>query len=157
MNCLTHCWWQILAATVAYWMIGAIWFNPKVFGTLWQKSHGLPEMTDEARKEAMKQMPMMMLKSFVFALMICIALCYFICAGACCNMHCTGPDMCMPIMLHNLKIALMISVFAIGGGMSMGYTYQQKPLSAYLVDIGYHVVASIIAVTILHLLTCHVG
>ena len=156
MSCLTHCWWQILAATVAYWMIGAIWFNPKVFGTIWQKSHGLPEMTEERKKEAMKMMPMMMLKSFIFSLMICIALCYFICQGCCSLGHCTGPEMCMPTMLHNIKIALLLSIFTAGGAMSMGYTYQMKPLSAYLVDIAYHVVASVIAVFVLHLLCCHI-
>ncbi len=57
MNCLTHCWWQILAATVAYWMIGALWYYPKVFGTIWQKSHGMPEMTEEKKKEVGMMMP----------------------------------------------------------------------------------------------------
>jgi hypothetical protein len=157
MNCLTHCWWQILAATVAYWMLGAIWFNPKVFGTIWQRSHGMPEMNDAAMEKAKKMMPMLVLKSFIFSLFICIALCYFMCAGCCSLGHCTGPEMCMPMMMHNLKVALLLSIFAIGGAMSMGYTYQMKPLSAYLVDIGYHVVGCCIAVAVLHLLCCHCG
>jgi hypothetical protein len=159
MNCLTHCWWQILAATVAYWMIGAIWFNPKVFGTLWQKSHGMPEMTEEKKKEVGMMMPRLLLTSFVGALFICIALCYFMCAScasSCCT-HCTGPDMCMPTMMHNIKIALLLSIGTAGGAIIMGYVYQMKPLSAYIVDIGYHVVSSIIAVAVLHLLLCHFG
>jgi hypothetical protein len=58
-------------------------------------------------------------------------------------------------MMHLIKIALMLSVFTAGGSIAMGFIYQQKPMSAYLVDIGYHVVGSVIAVTVLHLLCCH--
>lgn len=160
MNCLTHCWWQILAATFAYWMIGAIWFNPKVFGTLWQKSHGLPEMTEDKRNEVKKMMPMLMLKSFIGSLLICSALGYVLCSACCTGgacVHCTSPAMCMPMLLHAIKIALLISIGAIGGATIMGYTYQMKPTGAYLVDIGYHVVAGIIAAIVLHLCMCHVG
>ncbi|MEY2828190.1 MAG: hypothetical protein RIQ33_48 [Bacteroidota bacterium] len=150
-----HCWWQILVATLAYWMVGSIWFTPKVFGKIWQKSHQLPELNDEAMKEAMKKMPVMMVKSFLSSLLICTSLCYFMCSSNCC-VQCTGPAMCMPIMMHNLKIALLLGIATIGGAMSMGYIYQQKPIAAYLVDIGYHVVSLIIASAVLHLLCSHI-
>ncbi len=157
MNCLTHYWWQILVATVSYFMIGAIWFNPKVFGTLWQKSHNMPEMTDENRRAAQKMLPMAMAKSFVGALLICISLCYVLCVTCGCCIHCTTPDMCMPILMHTVKVALLLSIGTSGGSIMMGYVYQMKPTSAYLVDIGYHVVSTTIAAIVLHLLMCHLA
>ena len=158
MNCLTHCWWQILAAAVAYWMIGALWYYPKVFGTIWQKSHGLPEMTEDKMKEVKMMMPRMLLTSFAGALLICVALCYVLCAscGGCC-IHCTGPDMCMPMLMHTIKVALLLSIGINGGTLIMGYVYQMKPLSAYLIDMGYHVVATVVAAVVLHFTMCHCG
>lgn len=39
----------ILVASVVAWIIGAIWYNPKVFGTVWMKESG---MTEEKLKGA---------------------------------------------------------------------------------------------------------
>ena len=67
---LQHCWWQIIVAAIAYFALGAIWFNPKVLGTMWMNSHGI-KFDPEKMKEGMA---MRMGLSFI-QIYLCYALC----------------------------------------------------------------------------------
>lgn len=153
METLQHCWWQILLAGLAYFVLGAVWYNQKVLGTLWQKSHNLT-FTEEQMKAGLN--PVMMLFSLVCTIVMSAVICYFCynisgnmggaaCAGSSC--WCGGFWLC-------LKIGLLLGLGTAFASMSMGYIYQQKPLNAYLIDGGYHVIGNILAAMVLHLTCC---
>ena len=36
-------WLGVLAATLAYFVLGALWYSPMLFGNRWMKSAGMPE------------------------------------------------------------------------------------------------------------------
>ncbi|GGH37663.1 hypothetical protein IA57_05435 [Mangrovimonas yunxiaonensis] len=59
----------LLAAAVSALVMGAIWYNPKVFGTAWAQA---AEMTEEKMKSA--NMAKIFILAFVFAFMLAIVL-----------------------------------------------------------------------------------
>src|SRR5688572_28117590 len=85
MTTLMHFWWQVLVAALAYFVLGAIWYNPKVFGTAWAKSHGI-EMDPAKRKET--NMARLFLMSFLCAFLLSAAtlwVCVATCQGGLCS------------------------------------------------------------------------
>lgn len=143
MTSILQIWWQILVAALAYFMLGAIWFNPKVFGSIWASSHGL-EMDPEKRKEV--NMVRLMGTAFVFTIMITTII------AKVCLMACGGGEACHAIgIMHCLKIGFMIGG-AIALGIWMTYMYLMKPITAFITDGLYHIIGSILAASILYLL-----
>ncbi|MFA6260819.1 MAG: DUF1761 domain-containing protein [Bacteroidia bacterium] len=144
MTIIMHCWWQILVAAAAYFALGAIWFNPRVFGTVWMKGHGIV-MDPEKRKEA--NMGMIFGSSYVLTVLVCSAICWT-CVVSGCGMEC-GPE----TLWNCIRTGIMI-----GGVMACSiaitYLYLQKPLSAFVTDGGYHIVGSILASLVMHWLGC---
>jgi hypothetical protein len=67
-------WLAILVATVAYFLIGAVWYSPSLFGPAWMKSMGIS--MDEARRpraSAMTRMYMLaLINSFILVLVLSI-------------------------------------------------------------------------------------
>ncbi|MFI5221069.1 MAG: DUF1761 domain-containing protein [Bacteroidia bacterium] len=144
MSILIHCWWQIIVAAIIYFALGAAWFNPKVFGTIWMNSHGIKQPTEEERKSM--NMGKMFAPSFLCTLIFSAAICWICCAS--CGVNCTSMG-----MMHCLKVGFLVGLIG-ASSISMAYLYQMKPLNAFLTDGLYHVVGSMLAATTLHLLGC---
>ena len=144
MTVITHCWWQIIVAAIVYFALGAVWFNPKVFGSVWMNSHGIV-MDEEKKKNT--NMGLMMGLSFVCTLIFSAAICWICCATSCDgSCHAMG-------MMHCLKIGFLVG-FVGATSISMAYLYQMKPLNAFVTDGFYHIVGSLLAAATLHLLGC---
>ena len=47
--------WAVLAATLAQFIIGMIWYTP-LFGKMWGEMHGFNNLSKEKQQEMMKQM-----------------------------------------------------------------------------------------------------
>lgn len=141
MNSILEIWWQILLAAIAYFSLGAIWFNPKVFGTAWANAHGL-EMNPEKRKEV--NMVQLMGTAFLFTVMISTIIAKF------CMLTCGAGEACHAMgIMHCIKIGLMVG--AVGAlAIWMTYMYLMKPINAYLTDGLYHIIGSILASCVLY-------
>ncbi len=141
MNSILEIWWQILLAAVAYFSLGAIWFNPKVFGTTWANAHGL-EMDPEKRKEV--NMVQLMGTAFLFTVMISTVI------AKLCMMSCGVGEACHAMgIMHCIKIGLMVG--GIGAlAIWMTYMYLMKPINAFLTDGLYHIIGSILASCVLY-------
>jgi hypothetical protein len=144
---MMHCWWQILVAAIAYFALGAIWFNQKVFGKAWMEGHGIV-MNEEDKKKV--HMGGMMFKSFLCTLIITAVICKLCCAG--CMKTVEGMCMAGGIM-HCIHYGLLVGI-VISAAISMTYIYLMKKTKAYIVDCGYHLVGSTLAAAILGLLGC---
>lgn len=81
-------------------MLGAICFDPKVFGSIWANAHGM-EMDPEKRKEV--NMVRLMGTAFVFTIMITTII------AKVCLMACGGGDAC----LYSLSIGSLLNYFSI--------------------------------------------
>jgi hypothetical protein len=113
----------ILTATVSTFMLGGLWYSPRLFGRAWMQEMGF---TDESLK-AKGDVGRIMGISFVLELIMAFNLAAFI-----------GP-----------KASLGFGLFAgaaAGFGwvaLSLGVTYlfERKPLRLFLINAGYHGVA----------------
>lgn len=140
MTSILEIWWQILVASVAYFMLGSIWFNPKVFGTAWAKSHGI-EMDPERRKEV--NMAKLMGTAFLFTVMITTII------AKVCLISCGGGEACHAMgIMHCVKIGVLIGG-AIAAAISMTYMFLMRPANALILDGLFHVVGSVIASCVL--------
>ncbi|HLG40808.1 MAG TPA: DUF1761 domain-containing protein, partial [Chitinophagaceae bacterium] len=67
-------WIAVLVSGLAYFALGAIWFNKNVFGTMWMKAHNISPPTAEDKK----QMPKMMIGTFVLCIIGAMVTGYFV-------------------------------------------------------------------------------
>jgi hypothetical protein len=148
MNTIMHCWWQIIVAAIPYFMLGAIWFNPKVFGTLWASGHGI--VMDEAKKKEVN-MGKLFGMSFICALILCAVVCWVCCQGT--NGMCAEGELCNSSMCHCIACGFMVGLAA-AAAISMHYVYLMKPIRVFIIDGGYHIVGCTMAAIVFHLLGC---
>lgn len=125
-------WLAIAVAAIAYFSLGAIWFNPKVFGTAWMKGHNITP-SEEDKKNMGKIMGMTLVLCFVGAMISC----YFVLA------------LNSWTWMSGAKIGLLAGSGFTGVGIAMNYMYTKKPISLIIIDSLYHVAGLIICCVIL--------
>jgi hypothetical protein len=118
----------VAVSAVAYFVLGAIYFNPKVVGTAWMKGHNLGNPTEEDKKGMGKMMAI----TFVYCLIGCI--------GVACLVEIIRPV----TWLLAAKIGLLASVFA-SVSIAMSYMYTKKSFQIVMIDSGYHIIGLIVA------------
>jgi len=125
-------WLAIAVAAIAYFSLGAIWFNPKVFGTAWMKGHGIiPNEEDK------KNMGKVMAMTFVLCFIGAMVSCYFVYAVNSWT------------WMTGAKIGLVAGCGFSGVAIAMNYMYTRKPMSLIIIDSSYHVIGFIICCVIL--------
>lgn len=67
----------VLVATVAQFVVGAIWYMP-VFGKLWGQMHGFDKLSKAEQKEAQSKMAPLMITQFLFTILTTYVLAHFI-------------------------------------------------------------------------------
>jgi hypothetical protein len=126
---LSHLNWLAVAiSAVAYFALGAIYFNPKVMGTKWMEGHKLSQPTEEDKKNMGKIMGM----TFV--------LCFIACIGIGCIVQIIMPGN----MVVAVKIGLLAGLFA-SLSLAMSYMYTKKSVQLIIIDSAYHFIGLIIA------------
>ena len=130
-------WLAIFVSAIAYFALGAIWFNPKVFGTIWMTGHSLT-VTEEDKK----RMPMVMVCTFILCFIGVTALSYFVYVSRF-YLHTNW------VWYSGLKIGLVAGCGFSGVGIAMNYVYTKKSFTLILIDSAYHVVGMIISGIIL--------
>ena len=131
-------WLAVIVSAIAYFALGAIWFNPKVFGTIWMKGHNLAPPTEEDKK----RMPMRMLSTFILCLIGAAAMAYFMYVSS--SYHHTSWR-----WYSGVKIGLIAGCGFSGVGIAMNYIYTRKSFTLILIDSAYHVVGMIVSGIIL--------
>jgi len=118
----------VAVSAVAYFALGAIYFNPKVMGTKWMEGHKLGQPTEEDKKNMGKIMGM----TFV--------LCFFACIGIGCLVQIIMPTS----MMVAVKIGLLAGLFA-SLSLAMSYMYTKKSMQLIIIDSAYHFIGLVIA------------
>ena len=126
-------WLHIFVATLAYFMLGALWYSPVLFVKQWIKFHNI-NIDDPDAKKGVAQVFLM---SFVcmFLAVTAIAICQHFFKTT--------------TLLSGLKVGLFLSVFLCATAISIGYIYLKKPLSLFAIDCGYQIIGCSIAGAIL--------
>lgn len=130
-------WLAVIAATIAFFAFGAIWYGP-LFGEIWMAAEGITEEMAEAR---MAEMGMAMW--LIFALLITLGQAI----GVLMVLHIAGAKR----LPASLKYAFWLCVTIVLPILAYASIYSGYPLNGFMIDaghllIGYLIMASIYAV-----------
>jgi hypothetical protein len=126
-------WLAVLVATLAYFMLGALWYSKILFGAKWASLVKL----DMNNPDLKKGMGKMMAGSFVLMLIVCTGLALlivkfdFIGLGA------------------GIRMGMLTGLCFATTAVSITYIYENKPSGLYLITNGYHVLGHVIAAIII--------
>ena len=121
--------WAVLLAAVSSFMLGGLWYSPRVFGQAWNAENGgQPPAGHPARVFA---------ASFVFSLIAAIAF-----AGL------FGPEPSLPVAVQK---GLLIGCGFVAACFGINYQFAQRTFKLWLIDSGYHVAQFILFALILGL------
>ncbi len=124
-------WIAVLAAGIAAWALGALWYSPLLFGKAWQKESGL---TEENIKNA--NMPLIFGTSAVMMIIMSAGLAMFF----------QGDEMMNAV--KGLKMGLMTGLLFVAPSTAINYLYQRKSFKLWLIDAAYQVALLALAGTI---------
>jgi hypothetical protein len=111
--------WAVLVASLAFWVLGALWYSPVLFGKRWQKEIG---MTEEELGKA--NMALIFGTSFLIMLFMVWALNFVI------NSH-KAEDVSLSLGLtYGLFIGFFFSMLTMG----INYLYQRRSIVLWLID-----------------------
>jgi uncharacterized protein YacL len=129
-NAILHLNWpMVLAAAVAYYAIGALWYTV-LFGKYWVKAHKI-DTNDKSG----------MMKTMIMGFLLTVLMCA--CVGLMMNsVRCKELDDCF-IRSYILLAGLVVAV------LGTAYNYLKKPYGVWVVDIAYHLVGLAVAGLIL--------
>jgi hypothetical protein len=114
-------WLAVVAAAVAAFVIGGLWYSPVLFHRVWLRESGLTEA------EASKGNPAMTFGlSFVLALVASAVFAMFL-----------GPA---PKFSFALGAGLAAGVGWVATSFGINYLFEKKSLALWMVNAGYHVV-----------------
>ncbi|HPG12256.1 MAG TPA: DUF1761 domain-containing protein [Chitinophagaceae bacterium] len=127
-------WLAVAVATVAYFMLGALWYSKALFANSWIKSTGV----DMNNPDAKKGVGGIMLTTFILEFIICIGLGILVY-----RLNLVGGFM------SGVKLGVLTGVCFSGTVIFISYMYQSKAKPLGFIDGGYHLVGNIIAAVIL--------
>lgn len=116
-------WLHIAVAGIAYFILGAIWHTPALFGKYWAEKHSI-QMNEEPKKK----MPRM-IGAFLFSIVMAFGM------GLVLHLM-QSPGTCM----NGIKAGLFFGAVFAAAPIAINYLYTSKPIKLWLIDAGYHVV-----------------
>lgn len=127
-------WLAVLVATVAYFVIGALWYSKALFGTTWARLVNL----DMNNPELKKGMGGMMVSTFILMAIVSFGLEVLILKIGFAQEFTFG-----------IKLGLLTGLAFATTAVSINYVYERRPANLYLINNGYHVIGHIVVATIL--------
>lgn len=129
-------WIAIALAVLSNFALGFIWYNPKVFGSMWLRSIGKDPATF---KPNMKKMPYIMLASLVGAFFMAFVMYMIITVGhAAEGPQGTGHE---PWFGHGMLHGFMIALGTAIPILIMNGLYEEKKTANILIHLGYWIVS----------------
>ena len=126
-------WLAVIVATVAYFLLGALWYSV-LFGKKWAQLVKL----DTTNPDLKKGMGGMMLSTFVLILIVCFGLEVLI-----------VKINFLQEITYGIKLGLLTGLAFATTAVSINYVYERRPTNLYLINNGYHVLGHVIAAIIL--------
>jgi Protein of unknown function (DUF1761) len=111
----------VLAAALAAFAIGAVWYSPALFARAWMRATGLTE-------ERLKQGNMAVIFGLAFALELVAALVLGLFLGPEAN------------LAFGTAAGFMTGLFWVSGALGVVYLFERRPLALWCIDAGYQVV-----------------
>jgi hypothetical protein len=123
-------WAKVIVGTVVYFGLGAVWYNPHVFGKAWMKESGV-DFNDESAKA---RMPLTFGLTFVMSFVAMLVLVRLVPPGL--------------EIAKALQAALILGIAFILPVSGMNALYEGKSARFFAINYGYHQVAIVLAAVI---------
>jgi hypothetical protein len=127
-------WLAVLVATLAYFMLGAIWYSPVLFSKPWLRYTGIDMNAPDAKKGTAA----IMTGSFIMMLIAVTGLGILVQ-----RLDLTGG------WISGLKLGATTGICFAATGISVAFVYEKRPLGLHLIDGGYTILGHILAAIIL--------
>ena len=111
--------WAVLAAAVASFLLGGLWYSPLLFGKAWQREAGLSDA-----QLAGGNMALIFGLTFVLALVASFVFAMFL-----------GPR---PPMALGLGAGFSAGLCWVASSFGINYLFERKSLKLFLINGGYH-------------------
>jgi hypothetical protein len=111
--------WAVLAAALASFLLGGLWYSPLMFLRPWLKATG------QAESEQKPHPPSVFAASFVFALVAAVS--FAVLLGK------------KPPLEEALLRGLIVGVCFVGASFGINYQFSGRSMTLWLIDGGYHV------------------
>ena len=122
--------WAILLAALSSFMLGGLWYSPVLFGKTWLEGCGLTEL-DLQKSDPKLIYGLAFILSLIAAFVLAVIL---------------GPD---PNMSQSVTIGSALGLGIAASSLGISYIFEQRPLSLFLVNGGYHTIQFVLMATIL--------
>lgn len=126
-------WLAVLVATIAYFMLGAIWYSKALFGVKWASLVGIGMNNPDKGK----RMAQMMIGTFVLILVTSVGLALLI------------NRIDLHLLPSGIKLGLITGLCFATTSVAISFIYESRPTALYFIDYGYHLVGHIIAAIIM--------
>jgi hypothetical protein len=114
-------WLGVVAATIASFIVGGLWYSPLLFAKAWQRETGV---SDEQAKGA--NMPLIFGTTFVLQFLAALVFAMFL-----------GPR---PGLAFGVGAGFAAGLFWVAGAFGVNYLFEQRSLKLWLINGGYNVV-----------------
>ena len=122
----------ILVSAVAYWVIGALWYSPVLFGKIWGN---IVQPSEEAKKKMGRNMVLSFIGFFVICFIMAIVL--------------NRLGEYSHELTFSIKLALAAAVGFMAVPMWINQLYQNSSFNVLVIDVLYHLVGFVVAAIIL--------
>ncbi|MCA6362242.1 MAG: DUF1761 domain-containing protein [Bacteroidetes bacterium] len=125
---LSHAnWLAIIVAGLAYFAVGAVWYQRPVFGNAWIAGHNINIDPEKAKK----QMPVIMSLTVVLTIGVAMLTAFLVSA------------LYSQTVMSGLKIGLLCGAL-MGACTAINYAYLGKSVKLWCIDAGYHIVGAVL-------------
>jgi len=109
----------VIAAAIATFALGGLWYSPALFGKVWQREAGVTE-------EKMKSANMMLIFGLTFVLALIAAWVFALFLGP------------RPPMALGLGAGFSAGLCWVAASLGINYLFERKSLKLWLINGGYH-------------------
>lgn len=115
----------VVAAAVSLFVLGGIWYSPKVFGGIWKREAGV--MNADSKKT---HGPKVFIFSFILSLISAIIFALYLGAG--------------PSLAYAVTSGLVVGVCWVATSFGINYSFAGRSWKMLLIDAGYHILQFVI-------------
>ena len=117
-------WIPVLAATIAAFVLGGIWYSPMVFGKAWIAANGF---NIKSMKEKDRNIALMFVLAFVLQWLTASLLSAVL-----------GPN---ANAIYGLNVGLLVGSFFAATSLGVTYIFESRGLKLFMINGGYYVVS----------------
>ncbi|MFQ5602240.1 MAG: DUF1761 domain-containing protein [bacterium] len=128
--------WAVLVSTVAYFMLGGLWYSPILFGKAWMAAQGLTDADKEKLQEgAVKAYIVSIVSAFIMAFVMAMFVGYASAAN----------------LQSGLTTGFFVWLGFVATTVALPYFYEDRSKKVYLMYAGYTLVGCLVMSSILAL------